>query len=144
MNHKLFSVAEADALLPRLRPLVERLRGAAQELREAGARVGELVARHGEAGVDKPTNPDRDAYWALVARARDAEERLQALLDEVRFLGAEVKDLEMGLLDFPTRRDGETVLLCWRLEEERVGFWHDLRSGFAGRRPLEELEQPTR
>jgi hypothetical protein len=71
----------------------------------------------------------------------DAEEKMQALLDELRFLGAEVKDLDEGLLDFRAKRGSEVVLLCWKVGEQRIGYWHDLRSGFAGRRPIAELER---
>ena len=55
---------------------------------------------------------------------------------ELQELGLLVKDLDEGLLDFPTLRDGEEALLCWRLGEEEVGFWHSLEDGFAGRKPL--------
>jgi len=51
-------------------------------------------------------------------------------------LGVEVKDLDEGLVDFPALRRGETVLLCWRLGEDDVGYWHTVQEGFAGRRPL--------
>jgi hypothetical protein len=50
--------------------------------------------------------------------------------------GGLVKDLDEGLVDFPAQRDGEEVLLCWRLGEEEIGFWHGLDEGFSGRRPL--------
>lgn len=136
---KLFTVVEAERLLPRARPLVEQVRGAAQRYRDLTAQVSVLVQTHGEEAMDKPENPDRAKYWGLVGQTRDAEERMQALLDELRFLGAEVKDLDQGLLDFRTKRGSEVVLLCWKLGEGRIGYWHDLRSGFAGRRPIAEL-----
>jgi len=47
----------------------------------------------------------------------------------------QVKDLDVGLLDFPCKVDGEIVLLCWKLGETKIGFWHDTNSGFAGRKP---------
>ena len=61
-------------------------------------------------------------------------------LERIRALGGAVKELDTGLVDFPGRRDGEDILLCWRLGEKRVGFWHTLEGGFAGRRPLDETE----
>jgi hypothetical protein len=51
-------------------------------------------------------------------------------------LGALVKDLDQGLVDFPARRQGEDVLLCWRVGEDEVGYWHGLEEGFSGRKPL--------
>jgi hypothetical protein len=66
---------------------------------------------------------------------REARELAHAI-DAVVELGVQVKDIDEGLVDFPALRRGETVLLCWKLGEDRVGFWHTIEEGFAGRRPL--------
>lgn len=144
MEPKLFSLDEANRLVPKVQELMGQVQQAARDMREAEAQVSVLVQQHGEEKIDQAGNPDREQYWATVAKGREAEERLHGLLDEVRFLGAEIKDLDLGLVDFRTRRDGETVYLCWRLGEDRIRFWHDLRSGFAGRKPIEELQQQRR
>ena len=141
MEPKLFSVEEANRLLPKVAPHVAELRKAHGAMRDAEAAVAALVKEHGETTLDRPDHPERARYWQLVAQAREAEEKVQGLLDEVRFLGAEVKDLDLGLVDFRHKRGGEVVHLCWRLGEARIGFWHDLAAGFAGRKPIEELEQ---
>jgi hypothetical protein len=141
MEGNVFTREEAEALLPSLRPLLEALRDAAREMRDAEAHVSVLVQEHTEARIDQPENPARAAYWAAVAKARGAEERAQGLMDEIRVLGAEVKDLDIGLIDFRCERGGQTVYLCWRLGEDGIRFWHDLNAGFAGRKPIEELEQ---
>ena len=77
-----------------------------------------------------------------VAAARQAAERLAAQLrqgiEEVQAFGCVLKDLEMGLVDFPAVRDGAEVYLCWRLGEDRIGFWHGIDEGYAGRKPLIE------
>jgi hypothetical protein len=138
---KLFSVAEADRLLPQLQPLLAKVQDAGAKLRDLNTRIAALVQQHTEAAIDQEGNPDRAAYWDLVRQARAQEEQLQEALDEVLFLGAEVKDLDLGLVDFRHKRGGEVVYLCWRVGEPRIAYWHDLKSGFAGRRPLEELEQ---
>jgi GTP cyclohydrolase I len=65
-------------------------------------------------------------------------EALSDEIERVRALGGEVKDIELGLVDFPARRRGEDILLCWRLGEKTIGFWHGLESGFAGRRPIDD------
>ncbi|MFQ5491799.1 MAG: DUF2203 domain-containing protein, partial [Phycisphaerae bacterium] len=77
--------------------------------------------------------------------AEDAEheaakvvDRLNELLAELAQIGAMVKDFEAGLVDFPGRRNGKDVLLCWKLGEEKLTHWHDLTAGFTGRRPLDE------
>jgi hypothetical protein len=144
MPEKLFSLDEAQRLLAQVKPLMVELQLAHGATRAAALEVGAMVERVGETKVDTPENPDRARYWELVRKAREGEERVQTLLDELRFLGAEVKDLDEGLLDFRTRREGETVYLCWKVGEERIAFWHDLASGFAGRRPVEELERPRK
>ena len=58
------------------------------------------------------------------------------IVEEIQERGAIVKDLDAGLLDFPSIRDGVEVLLCWRLGEDEVGWWHGPEDGFAGRRRL--------
>ncbi len=64
---------------------------------------------------------------------------IEALLREIAELGAEVKDPEQGLIDFRTRQRGRDVYLCWKLGEgDRISFWHDLESGFAGRKIIED------
>ena len=62
--------------------------------------------------------------------------RLARLVDEITTHGAQVKDLDSGLIDFPALRGGETVLLCWQLGEDEIAWWHRVEDGFAGRRPL--------
>lgn len=74
---------------------------------------------------------------AELAQAVERESAAVAeCIREIQRLGAEVKDPETGLVDFPARRGEEEVLLCWRLGEPEVAFWHSLEGGFAGRRPL--------
>jgi hypothetical protein len=70
--------------------------------------------------------------------AAEAASAVAAVVADLEELGVQVKDLDEGLIDFPTRHPerNETVLLCWRLGEERVAFWHGLEEGFAGRKPL--------
>ena len=128
-----FTPDEASAALSVVRPLVERLVAAHGELeraRAALADVGSLVAGNGGA-------LDPAGVATLQERAQAAGEELRAVLDELTGLGVQVKDLGRGLVDFPARGpDGETVLLCWHLGEDDVGYWHGLEEGFAGRKPL--------
>jgi hypothetical protein len=72
---------------------------------------------------------------------KDTEAHLQTAKDalaEIDAIGVQVKDLDTGLLDFPTRVDGELVLLCWRRGETRIEYWHTVEAGFRGRQPLDE------
>ena len=73
----------------------------------------------------------RKAYDAQLQTVKDS-------LAEIDAIGVQVKDLDTGLLDFPCLIDGETVLLCWKMGESRIEFWHTLDGGFAGRQPLDD------
>ncbi len=131
-SHRTFTPEDANALLEEVRPLVERMVAAKRALDAAQERHDE-VARSisGNGGGIPPAE--------LGERHRDVERRaarLAGIVEEVRALGVLVKDLDAGLVDFPSLRDGEEVLLCWQLGEDRVAFWHGLEDGYAGRRPI--------
>ena len=66
-------------------------------------------------------------------------DRLQTLVDELSEVGCELKDYQTGLVDFMGRHQGRDVCLCWKLGEAKIGFWHELQTGFAGRKPVSEL-----
>ena len=83
-----------------------------------------------------PTIRARLLQLALLRQADGDEETLQALIDHLDSLGVVLRDLDAGLVDIPTTRDGEHAWLCWRLEDPDVGWWHTTREGFSSRRPL--------
>jgi hypothetical protein len=128
----MFTPAEANAELPRVRPLVERLVALRAELLAARALLAELAVRIGGNGGGIP--PERPR--TLAREAATAEAGIRETLQELGAVGVLVKDLDGGIVDFPSLREGVPVLLCWQLGEEAVGFWHGLEEGFAGRRPL--------
>jgi hypothetical protein len=123
-----FTVAEANALLPLLRPHVRRLIESWRRLNDVQAEVVELLERHPHADLGGP--PLSTAGAAII--------RAQSAIVAIQSYGAELKDPATGLLDFPAMRDGSVVYLCWRYGEPRIGFWHPLETGIAGRQPLEE------
>lgn len=126
-----FTLEEAKACLPRLRPLLVDLRDAFHEHKFALDQWKELAA-FGEGGGEEA------ARWRRDAEAQG--QRVQAIVDEIVALGADVKDPLLGLIDFPAvRADGSVVLLCYRDDEDTIRFWHPLETGFAGRRPVSEL-----
>jgi hypothetical protein len=133
-EHRLFSVAEADALIPVVAPLMAALQEALTHLR-AKHRAAEDLARAPKSG-----NGHRLQEEAALQAARTEIETLsrafQRDLEVLERCGCEVKDVDAGLLDFRSLRDGEVVYLCWRSGEERITHWHTLDSGFAGRQPL--------
>ncbi|HEV8377635.1 MAG TPA: DUF2203 domain-containing protein [Tepidisphaeraceae bacterium] len=78
---------------------------------------------------------------ALQAQLDSALEQLQDYVDELGSIGVELKDYESGLIDFPGRHQGRDIYLCWKLGEEKVGHWHELHSGYAGRQSTSTLEE---
>ena len=78
----------------------------------------------------------RSQHWDPAKLRRWQLQRLNALLAEINGFGCELKGLGEGLIDFPSKREGRTVYLCWKLGEERIAYWHELDTGFASREPL--------
>jgi hypothetical protein len=130
MRH--FTPEEANAELEHVRPLVEQLVARRQEHAEALDRQEGLEGKIRGNGGGIPPAELASATAEVDALAR----RLANLVDEIGSHGAEVKDLDTGLIDFPAVRHGETVLLCWQLGEDEIEWWHTVEDGFAGRRPL--------
>jgi hypothetical protein len=127
-----FTPEEANAELEYVRPLVEQLVVTRQEHAAALERQEELEQKiRGNGGGIPPAE-----LAAATAEVDAVAKRLAKLADEIAAHGAQVKDLDSGLIDFPALRDGETVLLCWQLGEDEIGWWHGVDDGFAGRRPL--------
>jgi len=119
-------------MLPELRPLVEAMVRHRERLGRALERRDHLQALVGGNGGGLPPADLAEANAGVDAERRALERYVQQIND----LGVQVKDLEVGLVDFPALRGSEEVLLCWRLGEEAVLFWHGLEEGFAGRKPL--------
>ncbi len=124
-------------MLGRVRPLLEELVAQRRALREQQEVLAAFQAKaRGNGGV---------ARGAEVVAAKQAVDRLTTQIregiEQIQSLGCVVKDLEMGLVDFPAFRNGQEVYLCYRLGEERIAFWHGLDEGYAARKPL-EADQP--
>lgn len=135
-----FTPEEAQATLPRLRPLLAELRDAFHEYRFARQQVEELRAMYGEDPADVEGHPANREALRWHRAAEDQGARVEVLVAAIRELGADVKDPLLGLVDFQHRRpNGEVVLLCYRDDEDALRYWHALDAGFAGRRPLDEL-----
>jgi hypothetical protein len=129
---RLFTVAQANALLPDILPVVASLREHALALRAEQGVLDELARRADEMGGVQPTAREAEA-------AAHACKHLSALEDAVGELhecGVRVKDAERGLLDFPSERDGELVELCWLYGEHTVMHWHRIGEGYAQRRRI--------
>ncbi len=130
MRH--FTPEEANAALAEVRPLVERMVAQRAEHVAALERQEELERKiRGNGGGIPPAS-----LAQATAEVEELARGLAATVDEIGEHGAEVKDLDEGLIDFPALRRGETVLLCWKLGEDEIRYWHRVEDGFAGRRPL--------
>jgi hypothetical protein len=137
MARENFSVGDVESLIPSLERICIHmlqiragLRGVESDLERANVHLSREELLESDDG-----SPDVRRLKGLF---RGFYEALSDEIDRVRHLGGEVKDVETGLVDFPSTRRGEEILLCWRLGEKKVGFWHSLDSGFAGRRPIDE------
>ncbi len=122
---RLFTVEEANALLPRLRELLGDVALRRDAMREKAPHLQPILQSAGANGGGRVGSEyGVEAYKLYLAISR------------IRELGVILKDLDMGLLDFPHEREGRVVFLCWHPPEERIAFWHELDAGYPGRQPL--------
>ena len=131
---KTFTLSEAQTLLPVLEALVRKAQTAAALAGEMEQEMQALSQRIFLAGG---MHVNVAAAAKRRAQREKALEEAKATIAEMDEIGVQVKDLEQGLLDFPSVMDGKTVLLCWKLGEKEIGFWHTPDEGFAGRKPLD-------
>ena len=122
-----FTVAQANSTLP----LVKRI-------------VGDVVRTHGlilrlQAELEKLSAGKEQA--ATQGRLDEAVNHLEDYVDELTDVGCELKDYQVGLIDFVGRHQQRDVYLCWKLGEERIGYWHEIEAGYAGRQPISTLKE---
>ena len=130
---RLYSLQEANSLLPLVREVVARLQEIFAQFRAYAERESYPASLQQSNGHPLPAAkallPSLDEVQALRAEA-------EQLINEVVQRGIALKDVEQGLVDFPAVRDGRVVFLCWKQGEDEIRFWHELDTGFAGRQPL--------
>jgi hypothetical protein len=119
-----FTVAEANRTLPLVRRIV------ADIVKHYQAAMG-LKAK-----VSEAEGKELAAAQAAIEREADT---LQGYVDELTSVGCQLKDYQIGLIDFVGRHRGRDVCLCWKLGDERIGYWHEMNSGYAGRQPISTL-----
>jgi hypothetical protein len=132
VSQRYFTAEEANDALLEVRPLTEELVGhrrALVELQELQASLTERIAGNGG-------NVEPRELQDIQERLDEEVAGIARCVARIHEAGALVKDLDEGLVDFPARREGVDVLLCWRLGEDEVGYWHGLDEGFSGRKPL--------
>jgi hypothetical protein len=122
---KLFSIDEANSVIPRLKLLLARVRTERERMLEMRPELEKAQENY-----SKDWGTHRGAEYIEILDA------FQQAMSDIDDLGVLVKDIDIGLCDFPHKRDGRVVYLCWKLDEEEISWWHDLEAGFAGRQPL--------
>jgi hypothetical protein len=125
---KLFTINEANELLPVIRPKLERIKAQYEKIavyRESAKSAAVAATESGGGGMQGGSSYVKSLY------------EIGKLTTEMNDLGIQLKDYSRGLIDFPCMREGRVVLLCWQLgEDERIEWWHELEAGFIGRQPL--------
>jgi hypothetical protein len=130
---RLFTPREANSALTEVRPVAERLVALRARMRELAETQGENILAIGGNGVGYAASDLKAAQSGL----QELADLAAAAVRELDDLGVVVKDLDLGLLDFPGLRDGEEVELCWQVGEDAVAEWHPLDAGFRGRKPID-------
>jgi len=142
---RFYDIDDANATLVELGPILTTL----VQQREELVRLRDHVLAHGTSGGNAGSSGAGDSGEAGATVADDlrlTRLRMQGLIDQMAAgvarideLGIALRDIPTGLVDFPALVNGRQVWLCWRRDEDAIHFWHDLDSGFSGRRPLIEL-----
>ena len=135
MADRTFTLDEAQSLLSVLESLLRTAINSKKTMDEVDAEQQALLHRiflNGGMFLDIVPLARRKAERAK------AEQRAKDAIAEIDSIGVQVKDLDMGLLDFPCEVEGKTILLCWKLGEKSITHWHGVQEGFAGRKPIDE------
>jgi hypothetical protein len=125
-----YTVEEARALVPQLREILTAIQADKRELDEQADALRQLApAMNGNGHATEVSRQE--------GRMKGLIDSIRQKVAEVTALGIEIKDLDRGLVDFPSLRDGRVVYLCWLVSEPTVSYWHDVDAGFRGRQPLD-------
>ena len=133
---KLFTVQEAQEVVDKIRPLVDRL------LQTLGLIPNEVEAADGEAGL-KPGDSELSRHLEDRGIAPRLLQEINGTIQAIQSHGCVVNGPEAGLIDFPCLLGNEIVFLCWKFGEPRIGHWHRIPDGFAGRRALLDRDEPS-
>ena len=135
MPDRTFTLDEAQSLLPVLESLLRTAIGGKKLMEDVEGEMQELSHR---IFLNGGTHVDVVAVAHRKAERAKAEQRAKDALAEIDSIGVQVKDIDIGLLDFPCEVEGQTVLLCWKMGEKSITHWHGADEGFAGRKLVDE------
>jgi hypothetical protein len=135
MSDRTFTLDEAQSLLPVLESLLRTAISGKKIMEDVDAEMQALGHR---IFLNGGTHVDVVAVARRKAERVKAEQRAKDAIAEIDSIGVQVKDLDIGLLDFPCAVEGRVVLLCWKMGEHSITHWHSTEEGFAGRKPIDE------
>lgn len=139
-EERIFTLTEAERTRREIEPQLIEAMDSRRKLAEADEQLGEIATRIIMAG-GMVVNYERAS--GLRAEHTRLSGSLRDTLESIEATGCVVKDLDIGLLDFPARMNGQTVYLCWKLGEDRIRFWHAQDEGFGGRKPIDPRDTGT-
>ena len=131
---RFFTLLEAEGLLPEVERLVRSLKDQKQSYEQAETELTNVSHRIALLGG---MIPPQERILRLRARKEASARGLKAAVENIQQLGCQLKDVEMGLVDFPTLYRDEEVYLCWKVGEAGIGFWHHIDDGYRGRQPID-------
>ncbi len=132
MKRRLFTLEEANRLVPRLESIFRRLGPIRDQLAELQSRLSALQRQHRGNGVSSSPGDISRVQSELNRISQDVQDAINEIAEQ----GIIVRDVSSGLVDFPSVREGREVYLCWISGEERIEYWHETDRGFADRQPL--------
>jgi hypothetical protein len=135
MSDRTFTLDEAQSLVPVLESLLRTAMQAKSLMDEVDA---EMQALHHRLFLSGGMFLDMLPLARRKAEKTRAEQRAKDAIAEIDSIGVQVKDLSIGLLDFPCEVEGQKILLCWKLGEKSITHWHGVAEGFAGRKPIDQ------
>ena len=124
-----FSLQEANEALAVIRPIIDEVQAIRQKILASQPEAWPAIEKSAGNGGNK-----------TMSRLVEDFERMDALVHQILDTGAQIKDINIGLLDFSTMRNGREVYLCWKYGEEDIAFWHEVDAGYAGRQPIESFK----
>lgn len=127
IQKKFFSVEEANALIPQLDKLFDEIFLIKKEIESRIPELKPIISKVGLNGWHKETSKHVNDLGTF-----------NKLVNSVLDLGCLIKDINIGLIDFPHLKDGKEVYLCWKKDEDKISFWHEIEAGFAGRKPIDD------
>ncbi len=134
-----WTLESANAAVPRVAALLKQARAIASTIREAQAQLNDIRLIHGDQ-VLSPAGAGHQEFSLHLRQWQDARDELDHVIEAFTRLGAELKDIDTGLVDFRGKVGDRDAYLCWKEGETTITHWHELESGFTGRKPLPSLQ----